>query len=100
MKKDELLSVFPTPVQIYKYENNIEINNLEKIELNSNEFIFHAGTKIINSKTISNGGRVLNYVVKSENFEKSRNSAIKLINKTDWSNGYFRKDIGYKVIKS
>ena len=24
MKKDELLSVFPTPVQIYKYENNIE----------------------------------------------------------------------------
>ena len=24
MKKDELLSVFPTPVQIYKYENNID----------------------------------------------------------------------------
>ena len=24
MKKDELLSVFPTPVQIYKYENSIE----------------------------------------------------------------------------
>ena len=24
MKKDELISVFPTPVQIYKYENNID----------------------------------------------------------------------------
>ena len=24
MKKDELLMVFPTPVQIYKYENSIE----------------------------------------------------------------------------
>ncbi len=83
-----------------KYKNNIEINNLEKIKLKSNEFIFHAGTKIVNSKVTSNGGRVLNYVVKSDNFENCRNCAHRLINETDWSNGYFRKDIGFKVIKS
>ena len=34
MKKDELLSVFPTPVQIYKYENNIEkeLKHIESLE--------------------------------------------------------------------
>ena len=34
MKKDELLSVFPTPVQIYKYENNIEkeLKHIERLE--------------------------------------------------------------------
>jgi len=34
MKKDELLSVFPTPVQIYKYENSIEkeLKYIENIE--------------------------------------------------------------------
>ena len=34
MKKDELLSVFPTPVQIYKYENNIEkeLKHIENLE--------------------------------------------------------------------
>ena len=83
-----------------KYENNIELKNLNQINLNRNEFIFHAGTKIINSKIVSNGGRVLNFVVKSNSFENSRNSAHKLISKTNWSNGYFRKDIGFKVIKS
>ncbi len=83
-----------------KYENNIELKNLNQINLNGNEFIFHAGTKIINSKIVSYGGRVLNFVVKSNSFENSRNSAHKLISKTNWSNGYFRKDIGFKVIKS
>jgi len=34
MKKDELLMVFPTPVQIYKYENNIEkeLKHIESLE--------------------------------------------------------------------
>ena len=34
MKKDELLMVFPTPVQIYKYENSIEkeLKHIEDIE--------------------------------------------------------------------
>jgi len=33
MKKDELISVFPTPVQIYKYENSIdkELNYIENL---------------------------------------------------------------------
>ena len=34
MKKDDLLMVFPTPVQIYKYENNVEkeLKYIENIE--------------------------------------------------------------------
>ena len=37
MKKDELLMVFPTPVQIYKYENNIEkeLKHIESLEWKS-----------------------------------------------------------------
>ncbi len=81
-----------------KYKNNFEIKNLEQVELNKNQFIFHAGTKINNSKIISNGGRVLNFVVKSNNFNQCRESAISLINQINWDNGFFRKDIGFKVI--
>ena len=80
------------------YENNIEIQNLNKVKLNKNEFIFHAGTKKNNLKVFSNGGRVLNFVVLSEEFKESRDKAIKLINRLNWSNGFFRKDIGFKVI--
>ena len=51
-----------------KFENNIEIKNLDLTKLKKNEFIFHAGTKLQDSRIFSNGGRVLNFVVKSKNF--------------------------------
>jgi len=82
-----------------RYENNILINNIDKINLKKKEYIFHAGTKKNQNKIYSNGGRVLNFVVLSNNFRLSREKAIKLIQKVNWSNGFFRKDIGFKVIK-
>ena len=82
-----------------KYENNILINNIEKIKLKEKEFIYHAGTKRKENKIYSNGGRVLNFITLSDNFKFSRENTIKLIQKLNWSNGFFRKDIGFKVIK-
>ncbi len=83
-----------------KFDNEIEISNLEKFQTQNdkNEFIFHAGTKIKKNKIYSNGGRVLNFVKTSKNLKKSRDDLIKIINNLDWKNGFFRKDIGYKVI--
>ena len=80
------------------YEKNLEIKNLKNIIFEKNEFIFHAGTIIKDQKIISNGGRVLNVVVRSNQFKNSREKVIKLINKINWENGFYRKDIGYKVI--
>ena len=82
-----------------KYENNILIKNIEKINLKETEFIYHAGTKNSQNKIYSNGGRVLNFVVLSNSFKLSRDKAIQLIEKLNWPNGFYRKDIGFKVIK-
>ena len=82
-----------------KYTNNIPINNLNKIDLKNNEFIYHAGTKTMKNEVYSNGGRVLNFVVLSNNFKNSKDKAIQLIKKLDWHNGYYRRDIGFKVIE-
>ena len=82
-----------------KYQNNIEIKNLEKIKLKNNSFVYHAGTKIKDSNVYSNGGRVLNFVTKSKNLKESRNELINLINDLNWENGYFRKDIGFKLFE-
>jgi len=81
-----------------KFQNNIKINNLKKINLNKNDYIFHAGTKKNNGNIFSNGGRVLNFVTISSSYKESRNNILKLINDLNWSNGFFRKDIGFKVI--
>ena len=78
--------------------NNVKIDNLNNLKLNSNDFIFHAGTKKEENEILSNGGRVLNFVSISSSFKVSRDRVIKLINQLNWKNGFFRKDIGFKII--
>ena len=80
------------------YKKNIKINNISNIKLNKNDFIYHAGTKIENDKFLSDGGRVLNITSKGNNFFFIRRRIIKIIKKINWKNGFFRKDIGWKVI--
>jgi phosphoribosylamine--glycine ligase len=82
-----------------KYKNNILINNLNKIISSSKQKIYHAGTKIENDNILSNGGRVLNFVSLSNSFKEARDNNIQMINKINWTEGFYRKDIGYKVIK-
>jgi len=81
-----------------KFTNNVKIDNLNNLKLNNNDFIFHAGTKEEENEIFSNGGRVLNFVSLSSSFKNSRERAIKLINQLNWENGFFRKDIGFKII--
>tara|TARA_B100000780_G_scaffold176260_1_gene123561 strand:+ start:5879 stop:7144 length:1266 start_codon:yes stop_codon:yes gene_type:complete len=82
----------------YKYENEVLIENIENIIFDKNEFIYHAGTIIKKDRVYSNGGRVINFVSLSSDFRESRDKIFKLINVLNWSGGFFRKDIGYKVI--
>ena len=81
-----------------EYVNNVEIKNLDKLTLDDNEFIFHAGTILKDNRLLSNGGRVLNFVSKSKNFKESRNNVLNLIKKLNWKNGHYRKDIGFRVV--
>ena len=81
------------------YEKNIEISGLDKLNLENDSFIFHAGTTIKNDKTIVNGGRVLNFVSISDNYLTSRSTIIDKIEKLNWSGGFYRSDIGFKIIK-
>ena len=78
--------------------SNVEINYLNKLKINSDEYLFHAGTKLENQKIFAIGGRVLNFVSISDNFSEARIRAINNISNLDWKEGFYRKDIGYKVI--
>ena len=81
------------------FKKNIKINNLSKINLSNNDYIFHAGTKLNNKKIYAVGGRVLNFVSVSSKFINARKSIIRNLKKLKWKDGFYRKDIGYKVIK-
>ena len=81
-----------------QFNKNILIPGLDKIKLKDSEYCYHAGTKEYENKVYAIGGRVLNFVSMSNNFLESRNQVLKLIKMLNWNEGFFRKDIGYKVI--
>jgi phosphoribosylamine---glycine ligase len=83
-----------------KYKKNIILKNINKLKLSSNDFIYHAGTKIKNNQILSNGGRVLNITSTGKKFQTIRNKIIKLIKNLNWKNGFYRKDVGWRIIKS
>jgi phosphoribosylamine--glycine ligase len=81
------------------FEKSVEIKNLEKIKLDKQEYIFHAGSLKKEGKTYAIGGRVLNFVALSDEFIIARQMIYKKLDELDWQGGFYRKDIGHKVIK-
>ncbi len=80
------------------HQKNIVINNLNKIKSDKYNLLFHAGTKSESDKIYAVGGRVLNFVSLSGDFGDARKNVIENISKLNWSDGFYRSDIGYKVI--
>ena len=81
-----------------KYKKNKIIKDIKKVKIKKNSFIFHAGTKMVNNELASNGGRVLNITSTGMVFKSIRKNIFKIIKKINWKHGFFRKDIGWRII--
>ena len=80
------------------YKKNIEIKDLDLIKLKNDDYLFHAGTSLKDEKFFATGGRVLNFVSLSNEFVDAKKSIYKNLDTLNWSEGFYRKDIGFKVI--
>ena len=84
----------------FNYIKDSEIKNLSAVLSDKNNQIFHAGTYEKNNKIYSNGGRVLNITSSSKSLVSARDKSLTNIDKINWSDGFFRKDIGWRVINN
>ncbi len=82
-----------------KYKKNIKLDIIKKIKLSKNDFIYHAGTKISHNNLLSNGGRILNITSIGNSYYRIRNNIISLIKKMKLKQTFYRKDIGWRIIK-
>ena len=80
------------------YETGIEITGLEDLNCN-NLKVFHSGTIKESNKILTSAGRVLCVTALGENIEKSRDIAYSATSEINWKGCYFRKDIGFRIIK-
>ncbi len=76
------------------YPKNEEIVGLTDIPKDS--FVFHAGTKDIAGKIITNGGRVLSVTSLGDSLHDAISNTYKAAEKISWPSKYYRRDIGKK----
>ena len=74
------------------YKKGLEIKNLDKLD--DDIIVFHAGTKIVDNKLVTNGGRVLNICAKGKDLDEARAKVYKAAEIIDFEGKYYRKDIG------
>ena len=80
------------------YTKNIKIDNLDKLKLDKNNYLFHAGTKMKDKEIFSAGGRVLNFISLSNELVNARERIHENLGVLEWNKGFYRKDIAFRVI--
>jgi phosphoribosylamine--glycine ligase len=78
------------------YEKGYEIKGLKELEDKENLIVFHAGSKKIDDKIYTNGGRVLGITAFGKDVEEARQLAYKGIKEIDFEKKQYRTDIGIK----
>jgi phosphoribosylamine--glycine ligase len=79
------------------YEKGYEIRGLDTFKNKENYYVFHAGTKLVDGKVVTNGGRVLGVTAKGDDLVKARANAYEATKWIDFDNKYMRNDIGKAI---
>ena len=77
------------------YEKGNEIAGLKK---NQEALVFHAGTKLVEDKVVSNGGRVLAITGMGKDMNTALSKAYNTIDNISWKDVYCRFDIGKDLL--
>ncbi|HEU4496444.1 MAG TPA: phosphoribosylamine--glycine ligase [Flavobacterium sp.] len=77
-----------------EYEKGKVISGIEAV---SGSIIFHAGTKRQDDEVVTSGGRVLAITSYGNNFQEAISQCYSNIEKLEFENIYFRKDIGFDL---
>lgn len=81
-----------------KFETGFEIRGLNAVDYDKIK-IYQAGTKLDNKILTTNGGRVLCLVSTDDDFKSSLINIYQNINKIQFQNCHYRKDIGHRALK-
>lgn len=81
------------------YKRNTVINGLEQAGQVENVQIFHAGTAAKDGKILAIGGRVLGICATGSDVTSARNSAYAAVDKINWPEGFFRRDIAWRAVE-
>jgi phosphoribosylamine--glycine ligase len=74
-----------------------EITGLDTVQ--EDAYVFHAGTKLVDGKVVTSGGRVLCVTALGETVKYAQQQAYKMLQEINFDGAQHRTDIGYRAIK-
>lgn len=81
------------------YPKGLEITGLENGQAEG-VTVYHAGTAIKDGKLVTAGGRVLGVTALGNDLQQALDKAYSAVDKIDFENKHFRKDIGQRALKA
>lgn len=81
------------------YEKGSVIGNLDGAGASDDVKIFHAGTARDGATITAIGGRVLNVTGMGPDVQAARDAAYGAVEKVDWPQGFYRRDIGWRALQ-
>lgn len=83
------------------YVKNTVISGLDEAAKIPDSIVFHAGTALNASReTIATGGRVLGVTAWANTIAAAQQRAYQAVDTINWPNGFCRRDIGWRAVKS
>ena len=79
------------------YESNKEV--ILPATSDADVKLFHAGTKLVNQKVMTSGGRVFCATALGEDLKTAQSKAYNLVDSVSFEGAFHRRDIGFKGIK-
>ncbi|MGX1928087.1 phosphoribosylamine--glycine ligase [Flagellimonas sp. 2504JD4-2] len=76
------------------YEKGKEISGIGNIQ---DSLVFHAGTKIMDGKVVTNGGRVIAITSFGNSFKEALQKSYQNIENLSFEGMYYRKDLGFDL---
>lgn len=76
------------------YEKGFVIEGLENVDAK----VYHMGTKLVDGKYVTNGGRVLFVVASGKNIKEAKEKALAEVKKIKCDNLFYRSDIGHRAL--
>ena len=76
----------------------IDVNDESQAEGIKRHFLFLLANDFYKDELRSNGGRVLNITSTGKMYKEIRKNIFKIIKMINWKYGFYRKDIGWRVI--
>lgn len=81
------------------YAKGKEITGLGEAALDKEVVVFHAGTKAVDGKIVTDGGRVLGVTALGDDIKSARDRAYAAAAKINFDNVFYRRDIAWRAFK-